>query len=144
MITKLNILVKKDLNTSLLKLPVLFIDNSPFLPLLHYMVDRNTSPSKNEKLIQAWKLFLNFFLAKGNLYNSPKDILSEFIKNLYDGTIGKDGFDHSNLYWEVRSVKNANTIISEINCTFDYFLEINPNAIHLNPWGKATSFEQKI
>lgn len=61
MITKLNVLIKQDLNRSSLKLPVLFIDNYPFLPLLHYMIDRNTSPSKNEKLIQAWKLFLNFF-----------------------------------------------------------------------------------
>ena len=78
MITKLNVLIKQDLNSSSLKLPVLFIDNYPFLPLLHYMIDRNTSPSKNEKLIQAWKLFLNFFLVKGNLYNSPKNILSEF------------------------------------------------------------------
>ena len=144
MITKLNVLIKQDLNRSSLKLPVLFIDNYPFLPLLHYMIDRNTSPSKNEKLIQAWKLFLNFFLVKGNLYNSPKNILSEFIKNLYDGTIGQDGIDHSNLYWEVRNIKNANTIISEINCVFDYFLEINPNATHLNPWRKATTLEQKI
>lgn len=61
--------------------------------------------------IQAVALLLDDVTANLHGFEDHRQLFLTFVQQLYSGTIGKDGFDPSGLYWRARSTNSANRLI---------------------------------
>jgi len=107
--------------------------------LKHYTKSR----SWHNKLVQAVGLLLDYTEANQSSYTSAKEFFDTFTVAVYSGTINEDGYDSSGLYWIPKKVETANILLSALSGFSDWLHE-EYGAAQLNPWRKATSYEQRL
>lgn len=104
------------------------------------------SESWRAKSIQAVMLLLTFINENRYEYSQVTKLLKKFAKALHTGTIDEEMLeDKSGLFWEGRRADNVRILLEHINQYTDYLAEqagFSENRI--NPFRKATSYEQKL
>lgn len=112
---------------------------------LHRYQIKNRSKSRtwHTKLVQAVGLLLDYMEANQNCYSSAKEFFDTFTESIYSGTINEEGLDPSGLYWLPKRVETANMLLSALNGLSDWLYE-EYGAVQLNPWRKATSYEERL
>jgi len=112
---------------------------------LHRYQIKNHSKSRSwhKKLVQAVGLLLDYMEANQNYYSSPKEFFDTFTESVYSGTINEEGLDPSGLYWLPKRVETANMLLSSLNGFSDWLYE-EYGAVQLNPWRKATRYEERL
>ncbi len=115
-----------------------------FEQLHRYQIkSRSKSRSWHKKLVQAVGLLLDYMEANQNYYSSPKEFFDTFTESVYSGTINEEGLDPSGLYWLPKRVETANMLLSALNGLSDWLYE-EYGAVQLNPWRKATRYEERL
>lgn len=104
---------------------------------------RSKSRTWHKKLVQAVGLLLDYMEANQNSYYSPKEFFDTFTESIYSGTINEEGLDHSGLYWLPKRTETANMLLSALNGLSDWLYE-EYGAVQLNPWRKATRYEERL
>ena len=112
--------------------------------LYRYQIkNRTKSRTWHSKLVQAVGLMLDYLDTNSECYNSAKEFFDSFAESLYSGTINEEGIDPSGLYWLPKRVQTANILLSALN-GFSDWLHNEYGAVQLNPWRKATKYEEKL
>ena len=115
-----------------------------FEQLHRYQIkNRSKSGAWHSKLVQAVGLLLDYMEANQKCYSSAKEFFDTFAESVYSGTINEKGLDPSGLYWLPKRVETANGLISALNGLSDWLYE-EYGAVQLNPWRKATSYEERL
>lgn len=112
---------------------------------LHRYQIKNRSKSRtwHKKLVQAVRLLLDYMEANQKCYSSTKEFFDTFTESVYSGTISEEGLDPSGLYWLPKRVETANMLLSTLNGLSDWLYE-EYGAVQLNPWRKATKYEERL
>ncbi|MFZ0577044.1 MAG: site-specific integrase, partial [Psychrobacillus psychrotolerans] len=113
---------------------------------LHRYQIKNRSKSRTwqKKLVQSVGLLLDYMEANQKYYSSPKEFFDTFTESVYSGTIkNEEGLDPSGLYWLPKRVETANMLLSALNGLSDWLYE-EYGAVQLNPWRKATRYEERL
>lgn len=112
---------------------------------LHRYQIKNRSKSRtwHKKLVQAVGLLLDYMEANQKYYSSPKEFFDTFTESVYSGKINEEGLDPSGLYWLPKRVETANMLLSALNGLSDWLYE-EYGAVQLNPWRKATRYEERL
>ena len=112
--------------------------------LIKYQIrHRYKSHSWHKKLIQIISMLLDYMDANYSFYGRPVDLTNSFVDAVYSGTIDDAGVDMSGLYWLPKKRENANQLLRMLNDFSDWVYQ-EYGKIHLNPWIKATSYEERI
>lgn len=115
-----------------------------FEQLHRYQIkNRSKSGTWHRKLVQAVGLLLNYMEANQEYYDSAKEFFDTFTECVYSGTINEEGLDPSGLYWLPKRVETANMLLSALN-GFSDWLHTEYGAVQLNPWRKATRYEERL
>lgn len=109
----------------------------------YQIVKRSKSRSWHKKLVQAVGLLLDYMEANQEYYSSAKEFFDIFTESVYSGTINEEGLDPSGLYWLPKRVETANMLLSALNGLSDWLYE-EYGAVQLNPWRKATRYEERL
>ena len=118
---------------------------APLLPLIHYVVDvgRARALAWQRHTASAVGLFIDFLYA--NTASSKElhvsNVFALFAEALVRGTIDSDGCDHSELFWEPKSVSRAKRLLGAVTAFSDW-LENRYGASRLNPTRTATLAER--
>jgi transposase len=132
-----------------LNFPILLIDYGGetfqvFKQMHRYQVrNREKSISWHNKLCYITGLLLEYLEANEENYTDAKNFFENFADIIYSGTISDDAHDPSGLYWLPKSPENANQLL-QILSEFSDWLSYYCGAEQLNPWRKATSFEERL
>lgn len=119
-------------------------DTMLFEQLHRYQIkNRSKSRTWHKKLVQAVGLLLDYMEANQEYYSSPKEFFDTFTESVYSGTINEEGLDPSGLYWLHKRVETANMLLSALNGFSDWLYE-EYGAVQLNPWRKATRYEERL
>lgn len=129
-------------------LPTLLIEHNGDTMLLEQLYryqikNYGKGRSWHKKLVQATGLLLDYMEANQKYYNSAKEFFNTFTESLYSGTINEEGLDPSGLYWLPKRVETANMLLSALNGLSDWLYE-EYGAVQLNPWRKATRYEERL
>lgn len=112
--------------------------------LYEYQLRRHAmSKSWHDKLVQAVGLLLDYMEANQDYYTSPNEFYRSFEDAIFSGTIGENGYDKSGLYWIPKRIATGTALINALN-VFSDWLHSNYGANQLNPWIKASSYEEKL
>ncbi|MBZ9692211.1 gamma-mobile-trio recombinase GmtY [Clostridium sp. M14] len=115
-----------------------------FEQLHRYQINkRYKSKAWQKKLVQAVGLLLDYMEANQNCCCSAKEFFDTFCESVYSGTINEEGLDPSGLYWLPKRDDNANSLVSKLN-DFSDWLHEEYGAVQLNPWRKATRYEERL
>lgn len=115
-----------------------------FEQLHRYQIkNRSKSSTWHKKLVQAVGLLLDYMEANQEYYSSPKEFFDTFTESVYSGTINDKGLDPSGLYWLPKRVQTANMLLSALD-GFSDWLYREYGAVQLNPWRKATRYEERL
>lgn len=87
------------------EIPVILTEFGPLQPLIQYVLKHRhmLSESNTTKLVQAVGLLIDYMEANHAAFDNPKELFNTFVQRLYSGTVGIDGNDPSDLYWDARS-----------------------------------------
>ncbi|HCL02745.1 MAG TPA: site-specific integrase [Lachnoclostridium phytofermentans] len=110
---------------------------------IYQIKNRGKSRTWHKKLVQAVGLLLDYMEANLNCYFSAKEFFDTFTESVYSGTINEEGLDPSGLYWLPKRVETANMLLSALNRLSDWLYE-EYGAVQLNPWRKATTYEERL
>lgn len=115
-----------------------------FKQLHRYQIkNRSKSRTWHKKLVQAVGLLLDYMEANQKYYSSAKEFFDTFTESVYSGTINEEGLDPSGLYWLPKRIETANMLLSALNGLSDWLYE-EYGAVQLNPWRKATRYEERL
>lgn len=138
----------KDNTGRSIDLPTLLVEynrETKLFEQLHRYQIKNRSKSRtwHKKLVQAVGLLLDYMEANQQYYSSPKEFFDTFAESVYSGTINEEGIDPSGLYWLPKRVETANMLLSALNGLSDWLYE-EYGATQLNPWRRATRYEERL
>lgn len=138
----------RDNSAKSINLPSILIEHNGEIQLfgqLHkYQLKYSTkSSSWHNRLVQAVGLLLDYMEANQNNYTSAKEFFEIFTESIYSGTINEEGLDPSGLYWLPKTTDTANRLLSKLN-DFSDWLNDEYGSIQLNPWEKATKYEERL
>lgn len=127
------------------EIPVILTELGPLMPLIHYLLKHRHifSESTIDKLVQAVGLLVDFMEANHDCYEDPKDLFQGFVQRLYTGTVGLDGADPSDLYWNGRQPRVVRALVIQLSQFSDWMTD-NLSAKPLNPWRQATGAEERL
>jgi len=129
----------------LTEIPVILTELGPLIPLVDYLVEKAhvRSQAWMNNLVYVVGLLLDYMTANHDCFDSTKDLFSTFVKRLYTGTVGLDGFDSSGLYWNGHSDVRVNKLVGQLSEFSDWMAERNGTK-PLNPWRQATRSEEML
>jgi site-specific recombinase XerD len=139
----------RDNTGNKISLPALLINQGGnidiFWPLHMYLLNKQRlkSISWKKKLIQAVSLLLDYMSVNYQNFANPKDFFDSFTEAIYVGTINEDGYDPSGLYWLPKRAKTARPLLQELS-EFADWVSGQYSTIPLNPWRKATKYEELL
>lgn len=131
-----------------IEFPTLLIENSGktmiFEQLHRYQIKHRTkSRTWHKKLVQAVGLLFDYMEANQEYYSTAKEFFDTFTEAVYSGTINEEGLDSSELYWLPKRADNANILLSHLSRFSDWLSE-EYGVVQLNPWRKATRYEERL
>ena len=126
-------------------LPVLVTEHGVLKPLLDYLLTHrhDRSVSWMTKVTHSTYLLMQYMEANKHCFHDPVQLFQSFTLALYEGTIGDNGLDPSNLYWLPSRNKTTNGVINAISGLTDWLSE-NHNVNNMNPLREADSFEKRL
>jgi len=130
-----------------IKLAVIFSDEGVLKSYLDYSVFKRTkSQSWLDASARSICLLLEFTQFNQTYYKRPADLFEAFSEKLFIGTVNEHGEDSSGLRWPIKSIQNANKIISYVTQFSDWLCKRKglSNRDNLNPWREATSHEERL
>lgn len=127
------------------EIPALLTDQGVLGPLLEYCVEHAHARSSSwmDFRIQGVELLLAYVTANLNCFEDHRQLFRAFVQQLYSGTIGKDGFDPSGLYWRARSTTSANRLIGAVTDFSDWMAD-RYGADPLNPLTSTSRYEEHL
>ncbi|MCX7205650.1 MAG: gamma-mobile-trio recombinase GmtY [Proteobacteria bacterium] len=127
------------------EIPVILTEFGPLHPLIHYILKHRhmLSESNTNKLVQAVGLLIDYMEANHPAFDNPDDLFNIFVQRLYSGTIGIDGDDHSDLYWDSRSPAVVRVLVNHLSKFSDWMAQ-EQGTRPLNPWREATRAEEQL
>lgn len=145
---KVNSKTIRDNTGASLIMPILLIEqDEKIIPLwlLHEYLLKNQlkSITWQNKLIQAVGLLLDYIDSNAEYYSNPRDFFESFAEVIYSGTIDEEGYDPSGLYWLPKRSSTANTLLNQLS-EFSDWLNENYEKVQLNPWRKASKYEERL
>lgn len=136
-------------NTGLInKLPVLLVEQggevTPLWSLHEYFVkNKVNSNSRRIKLIQIVGLLLDYMDSNANYFSTPLEFFNSFTEAIYSGTINEEGYDPSGLYWLPKRVYHGRDLLGLLSEYSDW-MHTEYGTLPLNPWRKATKYEERL
>lgn len=130
-----------------MRIPVIFTKDGILKSYLEYaLVYRNKSFSWMDASASAIRLLVEFIEFNETRYKFPADLFKDFSEKLFSGTVNSKGMDESGLRWSQKSIANGNKIISYVTQFSDWLCDDKDmdSKANLNPWRKATSYEQRL
>lgn len=143
--TQIRAKVIRDNTGIAMELPVIMTEYGPLHPLIDYLLlhSHSKSPAWQQKVVQAVGLLLDYMAANYSCFEDPKELFTSFVQRLYSGTIGDNGADPSGLYWLPRERNIVKQLSSQVAAFSDWLSE-QKGAEPLNPWRRATTFEEML
>ena len=136
----------KDFTThTSLVLPCILTDKGVIISHLRYLAWFNSkSASWKERSCYALKLLIKYINSVPHIENATK-LLKAFTEALITGTIDQSNrIDSLELYWRPRAVRDTNNLLFHITNYTDFLmLQDEHSAIRVNPFRKATSYEER-
>lgn len=119
---------------------------SAMLPLIEYVLDhgRSRSLAWQRELTRSVGLLVDFLQANAEYFQSERirpQVLAAFADALVGGTIGIDGTDRTDLYWEPKSVERATIVLNAVTAFSDWLVDRYATTA-INPWKMASVAEQ--
>lgn len=138
----------RDNSAKSINLQTLLIDNNGVSgilePLFRYQLkNKHKSKTWHSKLLQAMGLLLDYMEANQFQNSSPKEFFEMFVVAIFSGTINEQGEDPSGLYWLPKRISTGNMLVTSLSSFSDWLYE-EYGAVQLNPWRKATKYEEKL
>jgi hypothetical protein len=130
-----------------MRMPVIFTKDGILKSYLEYaLMNRNKSHSWLDASASAIRLLVEFVEFNAARYKYPADLFKSFSEMLFSGTINAKGIDEYGLRWSQKSIANGNKIISYVTQYSDWLCNVKEMdcKANLNPWRKATSYEQRL
>ncbi len=127
-------------------LPALLTEKGLIISHLRYLAWFNyKSDSWKERSCFALSLLLKYLDAVPEIKKAT-DALKSFTETLVVGSIDPETFtDPLGLYWRPRSLRDANNLLFHITHYTDYLvLQDDYSAVRVNPFRKATSYEERL
>jgi len=127
-------------------IPVILTAQGVLTPLLDYLLNKQQegrSFTWMDRVIRVTQKLLDYMEANKCGFANPRVLLQTFIKRLYSGTVGEDGFDASGLYWLPQSTRTTNQLVSALSGLTDW-LAHTQNVLHMNPLIEADSYTQQL
>nr|WP_314901840.1 gamma-mobile-trio recombinase GmtY [uncultured Deefgea sp.] len=127
------------------EIPVILTEIGPLYPLIFYILKHRhiLSESNTNKLVQAVGLLIDYMEANHPAFDNPDDLFNTFVQRLYSGTLGIDGNDPSDLYWDARSPSVVRTLVNHLSKFSDWMTQ-EQGTKPLNPWRQATRVEEQL
>ncbi|MDG1751446.1 MAG: gamma-mobile-trio recombinase GmtY [Thalassotalea sp.] len=129
------------------RLPVIVIENQGILidHLKYLLTNLTKSKSWQTNSVQSIRLFMEFISANKESYLSATEAFKGFSEALQYGTRDEKGNDDSGLYWVSLSNRRSRTLLQHLTLYADYLADKkNDESLRLNPFRKATKYEQFI
>lgn len=130
-----------------MRIPVIFTKDGILKSYLEYaLMNKNKSHSWMDASAHAICLLVEFVEFNTTRYKYPADLFKDFSEKLFSGTVNTNGIDECGLRWPQKSIGNGNKIISYATQYSDWLCNEKDmdNKENLNPWRKATSYEQRL
>lgn len=127
------------------EIPIIVTEHGPLMPLVDYFlkyVGRKSSAWMT-KTAQAVGLLIDYMAANQGYFDDPKDLFETFAQRLYTGTVGEDGADPSELYWNGRNPALVRILVNSVS-GFSDWMASEMNTKPLNPWREATRYEEML
>lgn len=118
----------------------------PFVPLLHWFLDRGRARdlSWQRTHTSSLRLLLDHLAAHGDdTANAPANALQRFVDDLVGGTVDAGGHDSRGLYWPPHRPVIVEAHLGRINAFGDWLSE-RLGQRSLNPWRTATPQERIV
>ncbi|MDO2952873.1 MULTISPECIES: gamma-mobile-trio recombinase GmtY [Aeromonas] len=144
--TKVTAKVVQDNSGVTTEIPVILTDQGVLGSVTDYVLSlhlNGTSLSTITNHIQSIRLLIEFMDANEGMFHDPEELFAGFVRRLYSGTIGEDGFDPSGLYWIPASTGTINRHIGNLT-NFTNWLSDKGLAKPLNTLRTATRHEERI
>ncbi|MDC7696701.1 gamma-mobile-trio recombinase GmtY [Vogesella indigofera] len=127
------------------EIPVILTEFGPLQPLIRYILTHRhlLSESNTNKLVQAVGLLIDYMAANHAAFDNPHDLFKTFVQRLYSGTVGVDGNDPSDLYWDARTPAVVRVLVNHLS-RFSDWLAQEYGTQQLNPWRQATRAEEQL
>ncbi|NMF90941.1 gamma-mobile-trio recombinase GmtY [Aromatoleum petrolei] len=127
------------------EIPVILTEFGPLQPLIKYVLRQRhlMSESSIDKLVQAVGLLIDYTEANHQSFDDPKELFEVFVQRLYSGTVGVDGNDPSDLYWDARSPAVVRVLVNHLSKFSDWMAQ-EQGTTPLNPWRQATRAEERL
>lgn len=127
------------------EIPVIITEFGPLKPLIHYILKyrRVSSESSINKLVQAVGLLIDYMQANHDCYDNARELFEGFVHRLYTGTVGVDGTDPSDLYWDGLKPLVVRALVNHLSKFSDWMTE-ELGTTQLNPWRQATRAEEQL
>ncbi|MCF7532172.1 gamma-mobile-trio recombinase GmtY [Pseudomonas petrae] len=127
------------------EIPVLLSEHGVVLPLLNYLLSKQTerSPDWQRRVVSSVKLLVSYMEVNQHNFSDSGMLFQSFASHLFTGTVGNDGLDPSGLYWMPASTLTA---IRHINILKDFtdYLADEHNVRHTNPLVTANNHDQRL
>ncbi|NVK25750.1 MAG: site-specific integrase [Gammaproteobacteria bacterium] len=130
-----------------LELPALITSSGLVISHLRYLAQNYyKSESWKERSVYSLKLLITFINTYESRYEQVTKLLREFTRCIVTGTIDYESFtDKSGLYWQGRTITDANNILHHITHYTDFLaLQEGYEISRINPFRKATTYEQRL
>ncbi|MCD4484806.1 site-specific integrase [Chromobacterium vaccinii] len=127
------------------EIPVILTEFGPLRPLIRYLLTHRhlLSGSNTNKLVQAVGLLIDYMAANHAAFDNPNDLFNTFVQRLYSGTVGVDGNDPSDLYWDARTPAVVRVLVNHLSNFSDWMAQ-KYGTTQLNPWRQATRAEEQL
>lgn len=127
------------------EIPVILTEFGPLQPLIHFILKhRHVLSERNmNKLVQAVGLLVDYMQANHESFDTPHDLFATFVQRLYSGTVGVDGEDPSDLYWDARKPDQIRVLVNHLSKFSDWMAQEHGTK-PLNPWRQATRAEEQL
>lgn len=128
------------------ELPIILTEQGELSPVTDFLLHKELegkSRSWMNRVIRATQLLMDYMEANKACFSNAQTLFQTFVKHLYTGTVGEDGFDPSGLYWIPISTDSTNQLISALTTLTDW-LAYKQNTDHMNPLVEADSYIQRL
>lgn len=142
--------IKASNSGSMKYLPVILIEVDGKLkalePLLRYLNEYSESHTHSWmlKLCEIVGLLIDYIDANKDAHCKPVSLFREFVRALYNGTIGESNLDPSGLYWIPSRTATVNPKIAMLSNLSQWMVNNGYVSESLNPWTPATTAEQRF
>ncbi|WP_235040588.1 gamma-mobile-trio recombinase GmtY [Vreelandella profundi] len=127
-------------------IPIILTDEGVLQSVTDYVLSlhlNGTSLSTINKHIQSIILLIEFMDANKDMFDSPEEMFSVFVRRLYSGTVGENGLDPSGLYWIPATTGTVARHISHLT-NFTSWVSDKGLGKPLNNLRTATRHEERI